>query len=173
MQKKFDREGVPQRLAELAELEGITEDQKAALQFATILAELSTEGLNVETVGGEATILVELTDGYVLERPDGTKQHCDRVRLRQPRIADEWRRDALAVEINGGKEPPEHSILYDVCLVAQVIVDWPGVPMPGVREHLAQLSRYDASRLVQAVYALERHCDTVAAQGKSQRRSSS
>lgn len=173
MKKQFDREAAVAAIAELAELEELTDEQRAALAYAHTLASFAVEGVKVETVGGEQTVLVDLVTGYVRTDEKGNDEHFDQVRLRQPRIVDEWRRDALATEINGGTEPARGSVLFDLCLVAQCVVDWPGVPQPTVREHLATLNRYDAGRLITSLYALEDHCERQAIAGKSERRSSS
>lgn len=173
MKKAFDRASAVAELASLAEREDLTDDQRTALTYAHTLAEFAVEGINVETIGGEQTAVVELADGYVRIDDQGNETHCDTVRVRQPRIVDEWRRDAHAAELNGGTEPPRGSILLDLCLVAQCIVEWPGVPVPDVREHLGALNRYDAARLITGLYALEDHCERQAMAGKSARRSSS
>lgn len=170
MQEKFDRETARAALETLAKREDIDASAERALRWVLDLTSYDAEGLNVETIGGDETVLVELTHGIVIDRGNGP-QHCDKVRLRRPTTIDEWRRDALAAEINGGKAPPQQSILYDMCLLAQVIVDWPGVPIVDVEQHLGRLTRYDSGRLVSALYALEDHCERAAIAGKSARRS--
>jgi len=140
--------------------------QKAG-QFLLNLLELDEEALKIEEFGGRLTAVVALSQGLVTTDEHGVESYADVVRIRVPTTSDEWKTDA-ALAARGMTN--DGSGLALMMMVKQVIVNWPGVPMPDIDEHMAALSRFDSVRLWQAMDALERHAERVAIEKKASRR---
>lgn len=143
-----------------------------AVRWALDALDFAKEGVQVEDFNGQLTVVVQLSEGVKLPHPDGGGvTFCDVVRLRVPVIEDEWHRDQALAEL--GINPERSPGIAELAMVHRLVVDWKGLPMPRLREHLMTLNRYDSGRLVQAYLALEDHAERLAMEKKASRRARS
>ena len=103
----------------------------------------------------QRTKVVELTRGYVDEK--GTAHRL--VTLRVPMIEDEIRADAAIAKLRVSASEAERAVaesgaLHTLAMVRECIMAWEGITVIQL-DHLRQLSRADAAKLIAAFYELE------------------